>query len=744
METLEKLRKTVIKLVEKAKENGSEKELLLKFLPLILVELKDIPDEDWSARYEIRALLKQFCGFFMACLAILRSGQQLDGIDRMEKSFKTKENEIQIQFLRCVLESLCMQANKHAIKLTAYFLDADVGEVKTCAKEILAKAGQNPAGKNVVMGILQSYVPGKTGALSILAEVDYEVATVRAMEIVENNKDKDIRHEALCVLAKATLSKEIAEKMVDHLKGDKTKVLWEDWNYREAVYDFMEQAFSNDLLPQEDAKTLIAKAFESEDGNRGLSRLLSVVKVICPKDEQLLFDGFLVMESQKGHGFSVREESVKEYMDTLKGVQRVEYLQKALLASTDTKFVWFAGQHLMAADVGLAAKTFVACAQDVKSSKEKIGTLAQLAMRVCDEEKDRGNWIANGLNASQRSRFMSVAQALLAYAETDACSTEACLIIAFQPGMFGGNEECCRRANALLEKILLHKEASSGQVLEALQALLSCCIQRQSLVGEVNDILKRAYDSECKERFLSQLLEIIIKDIRGYSSGFLLYPAVRFLESIESADAIPLLRGRLYAALPNSDRGMSARSCCVSALKKFALEGHVDAVVAIAGYREGNIGNEVIPIALVEIYQQTTSAEIRMAVVRGVAERFAFSLTKEADRKVSYFYEISAIEALKEESFIKAAFLKGIVAIGDVATQRSDGMGKLISKIPAIMPKEEKNAVQEALRQLVGNLALVKQKMLAENDKRRVLYRNECFKMIDSLSAEAGMVMVTT
>lgn len=175
---MEKLRQLVKEMM-----NGTEEELKAGALTLFLELLKAVPEGQWyEVQSKIRTLTKQFCSFFMACLAVFRSRQQIDKIGIMEKSFSAKEEETQIQFLTKVLELLCVKGNPVAIEIASYFLHAYPDAVIKCAKDILVKAGKGHNAKSLVTSVLQCLVPGKTCALSIIAEIDPLVATGFAVE----------------------------------------------------------------------------------------------------------------------------------------------------------------------------------------------------------------------------------------------------------------------------------------------------------------------------------------------------------------------------------------------------------------------------------------------------------------------------------------------------------------------------------------------------------------------------------
>jgi len=288
---------------------------------------------------------------------------------------------------------------------------------------------------------------------------------------------------------------------------------------------------------------------------------------------------------------------------------------------------------------------------------------------------------------------------------------------------------------------LLDENSSSEQVTKALQALLSCHGQKKKLRSGIEAILKKAYNSNCKERLLMQLLEIMSKDLRGYSEP-LFGPIVKFAKNIQAIDAVWLLEKALQAPLPDADLGMGARELYIEALKKFALEDSERAVAVIAGYRGGNIDSHVIPRALVAIYKGVTTKEIKNVVARNVAERFVYSVAREKKDSVFYLYELEAVKALKQEVIVQEAFLEGVIAIGDVDMGRPNRMSEVVKNISMILPVEKKSQILGALKQLVEKLAIARQERAAKHICTSNVDRDNFIIAIDTICTEASLAML--
>jgi len=729
-----------------AKMPGKEDAFINRALGTLITLLKKIPkNKEYEFQCEISSLLSEFSVAFMAALAVIHSGRPLQEIEQIEKSLQKTHEGSQIQFITRLLAPLCLQANEAVIEITTFFLHVDSDRLSSCAKEVLKKSGQNGRSKNAIVSVLQKWITRKTGVLTILAKIDPQAAIKRAVDLLTNS-DEGIRHEALSVIATGPLTKEISKSVATILKDDKSKVLWMGMCHREVCCDFVRRAFENGTLSKEDAVELLQKAFQYEDCNRGLAHLLPAVKAIDPENKQLLMGGFLAMERKGNRNFSVRKTSVKEFISGLAKEELIGYAKKTLFTSDDSDFCWLVGQYLIAADTAVASQVFVGIAKTkmAQKSKNKIGTLAQLAMKACFDDRASCNWTAKGLNKKPKSRCAPVAQALLNYAESDSCPTEVRLAIAYQPGMFGGTVVCCRQAIPLLSKVILDQKASPEQTRKAIQALLNTSLKR-GLAQEVEGALKKIYASPRKKILLDQMLFILVNDLRGYPMEPL-YPAiVAFLANeAKETDAVPILKKALDAQRPDGDLGMCARSTYVAALKKIALAGSVKSVGAITDYRGDNIWGDVIPKTLISLYNKSSSQEVREQTAIGVAERFLLSVNKSGAGNLFYLDELIAVEGLKKSPIVQEAFLEGIAAIGEGNGRRSAGMCGIVKKTFEILPKEKISDGQSALNELLNKLTREKKAHIAECEgKGRWRTDTERIKTIDAIIAEASLTLAT-
>jgi|GEM_PF-1412059 len=731
------IRDEVIKLAEmKEKEEIFVAWALGKLIALLDKIPKSKPFHDFQ--WEVSTLLSKFSCVFMSVLAAIRSGRLLEDIPRMEERLSKTEEGAQLQFVGRSLASLCLEANITAIEIVVYFLNARNNDVVSHAKSVLEKSGQNARSKSATVSILHKWIPHRRDAFAILAKIDAPAAMKRAVNLFLH-EDDGIRYEALSILANGPLTQEVADAVVKILKSEKATDIWTSMNHSEVCCDFVKRAFEEGFLSQGDGTEILRTAFRYEYCNRGLASLLPAISAVCPDNRQILMDGFLDMETRKNsHNFFSRKESVKNFIAGLSQEELVDYLQKSLLASGDRDFHWLGGQHLIAADPDAAAQTFLKIVK-AKSTLEKIGTLAQLSMKVCRDE-NFGKWDADELNKEPKSRFTPPALALLEYAANDNCPTEIRLIISYQPGMFGGAVELCRRAIPVLGKIILGEETPAEKAGEALQAILNTRLKK-GLAKDVDDELQKIYASPRKEVLLDQMLLIMTNDVRGWPMNPL-YPAiVGFLMGAKKADAVPILKKALNAKLPDADLGMSARQIYVAALKKFALDGSAKAAEAIAGYRGDNIWGEIISKTLIDIYEKATSKKVSGQTAIGAAERFLYSVKHPNNGGPFYLDEIIAMEGLKDSPIIQRAFLEGIAAIAGIGNSRSMGMCRLVEKIPVILPPEKAPEARKTLNQLIVDLESEKENHIADCKSKKVCPYKNYIKTIDSLCAEAGLAL---
>ena len=708
---MKNLREKIVEIFKKAKESGSAE---TEALEMLLVELKATrKDPNWL-QHKVRSILEKFCCIFMACLTNLRSGQPLENLSEIVNAFKTKEEEIQKQFVNGVLARLCVQADAVAIDVAAYFFHSSFDSVASAARELLTKVGLTDQGKELVTKSLLGHVSKPVGAVTVLAKINPKIGAEQAFKLFRN---KELQFGALSILTEMPLEKEIVKKTVDFLQSHEAHSLWDSLSQRMACYAFLQYVFESGLLLTVEARPIISKAFRHECAETGIKHLLSVIAIIDPKNEQIIFEGFIAMETSGENHFSARRDKVKEFISKLKGSEKVEYLKRTLIGSTDEEFMWFAGKMLMLTDLTVATETFLEIAKKKSlDSPRLLAVLTQRAVKMCSkkehtEKEDDGK--------SLRSRFAPVARRLFAYAKSADCPTGKRLEIAVQPLMFGGHAEFCREAIAILEDVLLCEGLVPAQVQKALQAMFNCQVQRKMLSNEVDAVLTKVYASEYKERFLKELLDIIASDVRGYPMEPLYPPIVNFLVKIPATEAVPILEKALASKRPDGDLGLCARASYINGLKKFAIEGSVKAVGLISRYRGGNICSEFTPAVLPDIYQKTTSDEIKKEVIDAVIERFLISIKDSYTvNRICYFYEIRAIEALKKEPLIQEAFLKGISSIGkgDI----SPGMCGLIDKVSEIMPKERIGEAKEILCELTKNLKALK---AAYIDKYQMVHR---------------------
>jgi len=725
-----------------ARMQGKEDVFIARALGTLIALLEKVPkSKEYEFQCGVSSLLSEFSTAFVAALAIIRSGRPLQEIEQMEKSLRETSEGSQIQFIGHILSSLCLQANLVAVEIAVFFLNVRSDRIVSAAKNLLEKSGQNDRSRNTIVSVLQKWILRKPGILTLLAKIDAQAAIKSAVNLLTNG-NSGIRYESFSTLVAGPLVKEIVDTVVKTLKDAKAKILWESVDHRGAICDFIKRAFEDSLLSKEDALEILRIAFQYEHCNRGLAHLLLAIKTIDPENKPLLMNAFLAVEKNGGgnSSFNLRRDSVEEFITGLTETELVDFLQKILSITGESESLWFAGQHLIAVDVAVAARIFAKIARAKKTPKERIGTLAQLAMKVCDDTENR--WLSTELNKKPKFRFAPVAQVLFDYAEEDACPLETRLIIAYQPGMYGSSDELCHRAIPLLGSVILDEKASPEQVTEALRALLNTCLKK-GLGQEVDAVLKKVYASPRRKLLLDQMLFILVNDIRGYPMEPL-YPAiVSFLANSKAADAVPILKKALNAERPNADLGMTARTTYVAGLKKFSLEGSIQAVAAISGYCGDNIWGKVIPKTLVDIYTKTTSKAVSEKVALGASERFLLSINEAGCNRLFYLNELIAMEGLKDSPIIQAAFLKGIAAIGEGNGRRSAGMCGIVEKTFEILPKERFPEGQSALNGFLDKLSQEKEVLLKECEQKGRRWHAKKIQLIDTLMAEAGLALAT-
>lgn len=729
---MEKIREKIMAIL--AKDHfRSEDHFKVEALEIFLHELKVIQADSWK----LRGFMANFASLLMACLVVLKSRQPLENIPMIERGFQSKNKEIEADFLKRVIAPLCQQANKIAIEIAVIFLYGDSEEVIGCAQKILKELGGTKESMGEVSKVLCEHATKNVSALTVFCKIDAKAATEEAFKLL-TSKDERFRQAALRVFEKAPLDREIAVKVASFLMDAKSKVLWKDSDHRIVCYAFIKHAFKGGWLSADAVKDLVAKAFKYEDCNSGLREFLPVVKLIDSKDGKVLFEGFVMMEKNHERTFGWRDDSVKKFIVGLSQEKRVEYLSRTLLVSSDDKFIWFAGQQLIALDIDAAARVFVQIAGSKKESQAKVATLAQLAVRVSEERRGQMHWSVRQLNEGSASRFAPVFQALFDYAQSEACPIARRFHIATQPLMFVTDSIFCKAAIPLLRKTILEEKDFSEQARGALVALLNYCAQKNKFFKEVEDVLTDIYASRKRKGMLDGLLWILSNDIRGDICKPLYSFAVEFLKKIQAVDAVPVLQKALDSRRPDGDLGMFARETYVSALKKFALEGSHHAVMVISNYRKKGILFETIPMALADIYQGATNDLIKNTAVQGVAERFILSI-KDASNNEGLFYlhELKAVERLKESPFIQDAFLKGIETMGSPEILLSSGMCAIVKEAASILPKSKNVAAQEKMKALIADLAKQRDE-LASNHMRAKSY----ISTIDAITAEAAMQLM--
>jgi hypothetical protein len=729
-------------IIELAKMKERRDIFIIRAMEKLLALLEEVPKSvEYEFQWKIAALLSGFSAAFLAALAVRRMGRPAKDIAQFEEPLLKKSKSTQIRFITGLLFPLCSQANEVAFKIATFFLWTGKSTLVECAEKEIAEASRkNELAKSTAASVLKKWIPARSKALDILKKVDPEGAMKWAVRLL-THRDSGIRYEAFRILSEGRLTQEISDSVAGILKSDKATVIWDQTDHRAVCCDFVSRAFEAGFLAKDVATELLKIVFQHEYCGAGLSRLLPALKVVCPGDKQILMDGFIGMEKRRHKfGFSVRDSQVETFVAGLTREEFLCYLKATIPFSDDSDFCLFAGKHLIGLDIAVASRIFAGKAKEkvTRQSISIIGELTWFAAKICDDKA--GKWEIPELNKKPNSRFFPVADALLRFAEEDGCPTPVRLAIAFQPGMHGGNTECCRRTVPILKKIILSEDATSEQARDALRVLIMNHRER-GLAKEVNEALEEIYASPCKKILLDQILFILTKDVRGWLNESLYPTIISFLESRNASEAVPILKKALNAERPTSDYGMDVRAAYVNALKKFALKGSKQAVSVISEYQGGNINNELIPKTLVDIHKKTVSPNIKTFVSAEVARRFLSSIGLPIGRGIFYLHELEAMENLKDEPCVQRAFLDGLASIGDIVLDTCSGVCGIVGKATVILPKEKIIETRQVLKQLLEKLGKQKQRHLAMCDKRRWGWGNQFEKNIDSISAEATLTL---
>jgi hypothetical protein len=731
-------RKAIINLAEVLRDGDM---FISKSLNIMLNNLQKTPkNKGCETKSSVQSILSRFSIVIMACLAICRGRRPFKDIESMEESLKNISSATQIQFIEKVLAPRCT-GNIVAAEIIAFFLWADHCDISGKAKSVLERPHENSQSKEIISTVLKKWLSRGVSALSILAKDDPETASLAFNRLTL--KDECGRHEAFTVLASGTLSREDTKKVADFLKSKESKSIWTGVLQRELCCDFVKYSFENDLLSKETAVELLKKAFQFEGLGRSLKHLLAALNAVDPENKQLLISGFSEMEKKENRDFSFRKENVKNFLSELTEPEKIAYLCAGLAASADRDFLWFAGRELIATDAKAAAKIFVKIAKARKTSAEKVGTLTQLATRMWWNGKKW--WSVEIQGKKSQAEFAPAANALFDFAESDECPEDKRFRIAFEPAMFGGAISCRRRAIPILAKTFLDENSSAEKKQSALVALLNIRINEKELASKIDSTLKNIFESPSGELLLDQLLFILANDVRGYPNSPLFPAIVDFLVGIDPDESIPIFEKALAAKKPDADLGMSARQAYIKGLQTIALIGNAQAISAISRYRRNNIWGELIPSILIELYQKATTPTAKSHIAQEVANRFLYSVSQRSrEKRISYFDELKAIEALSAETAVQKSFLEGLSAISNSGQFRSAGMCQIIKKTFSILPKNKHQKALAALNQLQARLTWEKEAFVAECQEKGLPYhRSDYLKTLNSINSETILTIAS-
>lgn len=748
----------LLRLAGAYKTKKNEKEFYEKALDLFLDCLKYAfasKDIWYEKQSRVEKQIRDFCQVFTAYLIVLRTGQDFAKLPEVERVVALKENEAKSSYIKNQLEPRCKRGDPGALAVLALFLQTADQEIQDSLKSIFLEVIKGGKNRLLVAEIIRPYIPGNEKhisraslvALQIFAKADAAAATSMLMDYLRK-PNKDVRQTALCIFTEAKVLEKIGPEFIRHLISAKSKILWSDVDHRYVVYRVVANLLNRGILLPEQAVILSKKAFTFENSNRGLGNLLPLVKKIeVQSGRQLLFDGFLRLEAGQKQSFSYREETVEKFIKKLAPAGQLDFLRKSMLRSRNKDFLWFAGQRLIALDVQVASETFIAIVKKKSSTLENIGAITQLAMGVSNKEPS-SKWKVKALNGKDCGRFYPVALSLLSFAESSDCPLVVKLEIAYQVGMFGGNQDAYRRSVGIIGNILADSELAEATAFKALQALLNMGDDhdsREIKSGELTALrlaIKQVLANTHKKHgrmLMACFIKLITTDTRGYSVTPLFPPVVDFLAGLSAKESVPIFKVLLNAGLPDADLGMFARQSYISTLKKFAIAGSIEATKIIAEYDGRNTWNELVPKTLIGIYQETKINAVKQVVVASVAKRFVDSI---GHKELCYFYEIKAIEILCKNMVIQRAYVDGLKKIGQIdIDQYSLGMCDLAKKFYHILSPGMVKIGKKILNQVIDNLIKSKEAYQKRCQKNHWFVSDNNLKLIDQMTAELSMLL---